>query len=1290
MQIHKNSFEGGLNSNIAKSLLPANKYFEANNVNIALNQNFFALENIKGTTEITVLPEGGYTVLAVFRNNYRIDGVSNVPCLTIITVSSFISILDEIRIWAFNTVTNEVYHLYSEYVDLEYKFTNPVFDAVNYPENGLDILYFTDNYFGLRKLICDIPDSNVSNFLTKQDLKLLQSGAIAPIATTVTTGNGSLLCGSYQIAYQFCNPVTNQFTKFSLFSNPCHIYSNSDNQVISGVGLVSNRGIYVTIRPFANELDYYTHVRLAVLENVYPNNAQPEYAQLSQLFLISDYESAGTLIDIPYLSNARVDTIPLSEILVDKMALHSVKTLAVKDNRLIGGNVTYKDLSYDNGDPVVGSGSVIKKDGGSSNDNYFTEENQATQFRGYFRDEVYRYAISYFDEDGNFSYPKVLDMSNITYNQIGGLYKDMKFPSRSQNIDGETFTLFSSGGGIQSLGLSLEDIDNHPTWAKGFVILRAERKKNIIFQTPLIPTEYNYAIGAVEEYPYKSQELSGTSTKEVEHSSAQPMGPFYSWLPRNYYHLKSFTLVRNGIASGAGTKNAKFIGEAYLKPNLGAACYPVIVYPPDFMYNQIPFILNQNYSLNTVDAALVKGKYSDFSVYGEGVSDPGMNIKTSMSATFYAVQDQQYYYNSSHNGAKPVIGGTRKIKAFEAFDNFGTPTVVGGLNVFNHDKFTTEGISWGQAGAVQKCGVFVLDEALTEVNISGSVPFAAGSQISRDDEYEFYTTDGTYVHTIEIANVVADLPDDRYGPYDTPHNFVSTGAIYLFDSVELAQVQAGNSLPVDVEVWGGDCYTVPHLFKITDTVYGTTNPNKYGTLVGGDSTNLETVQNWERAFNDDASNQAAVCVPVPFKNAAQFVQVVLESEYNPSVMDLEVVNVVTSEGSTSNKIPVYGITNFETSCRIPLTYRLNHNHKKENSDKIWSIKDPLLKDNTEMSARLIYSDQKIYQTSHSGFDVFRTLNIKDLAEVDGDITKLIVVGDDLYCIQERAVSYVNVGKGTVETADGLSLSIQSGDVISNIIPLDNTRGSAHLRTVLNTGHAAYFVDQFNRTINRVAGRQVQVLSEEEIASTLRTLLDEPIDQNKLFSLYDPVRKQVWFVNNSTVNSFCLLYDEARQLWVANYQFPAGTLTGGVYTNDNLWLTSKVGSPAAVNTMYTGERTILFGTTVTPNVKFAINPNMEFSKVFDDLLVTSSDRLNEVDLIVTRELSLGDQSVSGITLDVTSRGEGNFRAKVLRDSSGARLRGLVAEANLKWKSGDTTVASILPSVLTKYRISENRF
>ncbi len=1295
MKVHKNTFEGGLDTNTSKNLISPNKYIDAQNLNIAASNNFFALENIRGTTNVqNIVASANVTVLGVFTSNYKIGTTSDVPCLTIITATNG-GASSTYKIWVYATTTDTLYELYQETFDGTNYFTNDrTIDAVLYPEATIDILYFTDHFFEIRKLRCEIPVSYSANFLTSLDLKLLQHGANGIVSlSTILNGEGSLFCGSYQFAYQLVNPSTNQYTKFSLFTDPIQIYlksPDSNNNIRSGVGLQSDKQILLDITPSAEELAYYTHFRLAVIENIEPSGVDVEIARLTQLEEIADFLSGSIITSVIYSTNVRLESIQLSDIVVDKLAVDTIKTLAIRENRLVAGNVTYKDLSYNNGNPAISSGSVLKQSGFTTYDNMFSDAYLSSVYRGYFRDEVYRFAISYFDEDGNFSFPSVLDLSSVTHNQITGDFKDMKFPSRSQYIGATNYTLFKNSDGVQSLGLRLVGLNNHPTWAKGFVILRAKRLKRILFQTPVVPLNKIYAIGALEDYPITAVELSGTTTRTNTYDSAQPMGPFTTYTPRDYFRLNPVDIDLYSVSGGStGTNsNQKFTGEAYLNKQTDYSL--AMIFPPEFLYENKSFTFSPAYKLEPVDAALLRTKFTDFSDLSIGSATRGRNIKTSVSGTFHALRDSQYYYDSTHTGGKTSLSSAVGLNAYEEFSNLSTGSVVGGFNIFKYDKLETPTISWGSKAMVQKCGVVKLDSSKSEINSDGARTFVAGTQPVRPASatQDFYLTDDTFTQTIEIANITSDLGDSRYGVYSTPHDFIFTGTIVTFSELELATVEAGGSLPKTVDVWGGDCYVSPHLFKLTDTTYGVTNSEKFESA--GLSV-LDATRNWERAFSDIASGtDCALSIPVPYKNAAQYIQVILESEYNSGVIDNEVLNVVTTSGGLPVKMPVYGLNDSsESSCRIPLTYQLNHNHKKQNSDKIFSIKDPLLSDNLTFGSRFLYSDQKVYQTSINGFDIFRVLNFKDLEETYGDIHKLVIVGNDLYSLQERAVTYIGIGERTLETTDALTLAVQSGSFIGNIIVIDSNRGTQHLKSVFSTGNSAYFVDNRNQTVNRLAGRQIDIISEPSVASTFRTSLETALPEKDLITIFDPVLKQLWFVYNGSSNQFCYLFDEARNIWVGNYQFSASSLFGGGYINQKLYLIGKESSNIVVGEMYTGVRSSLFGNSTFPSIQVVANPDMEIGKVFEDLLIPSSDRLYSFDYVVNREGLLGDQASVNNSLNISSRGEGNFRAKVLRDNAGARLRGSYAKIKLYWEPG-TSTASYLPSILTKYRLSENRF
>ncbi len=109
MEVFKNSFDGGLDTNITQRLLPPNKYVDAANVNLAEDNEFYALENIKGTIEVkNIIDEPIINLLAVFPTKYKIGTTEGVNCLTIIAVTAG----NVYKIWAYAVESTNLYELY--------------------------------------------------------------------------------------------------------------------------------------------------------------------------------------------------------------------------------------------------------------------------------------------------------------------------------------------------------------------------------------------------------------------------------------------------------------------------------------------------------------------------------------------------------------------------------------------------------------------------------------------------------------------------------------------------------------------------------------------------------------------------------------------------------------------------------------------------------------------------------------------------------------------------------------------------------------------------------------------------------------------------------------------------------------------------------------------------------------------------------------------------------------------------------------------------------------------------
>jgi hypothetical protein len=1290
-RVTKNTWERGLNTDAATSkILPAFAT-DINNLETIGDGNFYNLTNIKGTTTVDEVSTTANTVvLGVFKNKYTISSVAT-ECLTIFTATPSGNFV----IYCYDTENVTLYTLFTEAIDDSnaYFTDDRVIDAIGYSENGVDYLYFTDNYHEPRSLRCDAPAT-----LSAADLSLQRRGANGKVNLSDVATGGSLLSGTYQFAYRMVDPTNKRFTKWSGLTNPIHVYDDDISTtpfttmpINAGIGLNTTYKIVIDVVPSSEETTDFTHFQVAVVENVYPLGAESIIDAQNTTFVASllPIELNSALTSYNYKSNTKVNTIPIEELVVDLAAIRQVKTLTVDQKRMFFGNIVYHEMAFDNGDPVITSGTTATVNSAKLSSNH---EN-TSRYIGYFRDEVYRFGIVYYDKYGNKSPVKVLDLNSVTGNTISGSLPDVHFPTTS---------LFS-GERISSLYLSLTGIKNHPSWAVKFEIVRAKRKKRILSQTPLIPMTYVEGIGSLDDYP----SLAVTSTDltvKPEYPNAQPMTSGKTYVPKNLLRPDLRAISKNKQANGTFGKPGSRIkaGEARYESaaknsgsNPSAYSTMYMIFPQGHMYNGEPFILSGSEKLEVTKYAKTRA-YAvewDDTTWTGGTPKSGEFVESKTSAVLYANKAGDYYTT--------LLPSTKSnISGYKTFDNLSPTDTLNNKSIMDYEALQTEGISLGYAPSIQKSVIIDVPELGSGWyrDVMGAVgatfpdgitmrpfsthdyPFSSDTLLKYEKDtalipltnylvnsYPTYTNTSNYVQAFQIVNIVNDLGDDRYGSVDTQHEFISTGAVYAFTGTEVA-----DNTEISINVWGGDCFVGAHTFKVLDGVHSITNVGKTKSTPLSDS--AANLVKWFNKifFNVDNDNYSAISMPIGIQSA-QFIRVILESEYNGEVMDKDILkNAGADAYSELLSLPD------KDSIKSPLSYNYNINLSKQNDEKVFFPLPSANFEATDFPSRIIYSDQKVYNTDERGFDVYRVLNTFDLEERHGDLTKLVVESDNMYAIQENGIVYLPTGQSQLEQTDAGILSVGTGDVIGRVRVVDNKRGGQHLRGIVEAGNTVFIPDNENKAVYALSGQQLKIISDMGVATTFRDKFSSAIAEKNLIGLWDAVRKEYWITDPSA--AWCHRFD--GEAWRGNYDFQSDSFCGGISTNQELFLIGKVANTISAYTMYTGDANQLFGETVTPSVKFIVNPEDEYAKTFDNMMFVASGDLATIDLLVERPDT--SQSVLGTIIDGNYI-EGNYRVKLPRDGSGARLRGLRLISTVKWDSSTTDVVS-LAGVFTKYRLS----
>lgn len=121
-------------------------------------------------------------------------------------------------------------------------------------------------------------------------------------------------------------------------------------------------------------------------------------------------------------------------------------------------------------------------------------------------------------------------------------------------------------------------------------------------------------------------------------------------------------------------------------------------------------------------------------------------------------------------------------------------------------------------------------------------------------------------------------------------------------------------------------------------------------------------------------------------------------------------------------------------------------------------------------------------------------------------------------------------------------------------------------------------------------------------------------------------------------------------------------------------------------MYSGDGYLnIFGTDEEAEFSMVVNPESTIAKTYDNIRISSSNRLKELAIQAYEENGVTQDTV--MSLDVVPRDNG-YEVPALRNQSGGRMRGRYFV--LTGTIDDTTNEVSISSVTSKYRLSNRIF
>ncbi len=1340
-EIFKNTFKGGIDKDTDVFNRNPNTYFDAFNVTLTpdvlaneIDSENSLLRNFRGTVPLDTIFSGsditsaggpnGTRILGLQRNIYKISGVKKEG------ITIFAALRGGLfKVLFYNILDDTIVTVYSENYSSVHDDLSPMVDSTTYSENGVDIIYFTDFFNEPRRIVCD---DSAGFPLSKVEIQLIRRGGESTITLTDVLTGGELPAGSYQFAVRLVNNIFNRYTKFTQLTNPIFV-SGDDNAYVG-----KTTGYKITLALDFNSITDYTHYQIVVVASL-DGSILPSTIGV----LVDPVTLSGTTMTHTHKSNTAVGVqLDINELTIDDAAIKTFKTIEVKHNRLIVGNIEYHELDYNHGsgDPAVGSATTYKKRADVTESvDFYKNDQLASLYVGYFRDEVYRFGITYFDEFGNFSRPKVLDLSSTTNNAAASGI-DFKFPTR------DDVAVLNTSDDVQVLGLDIKALVNHPTWAKGFTIVRAKRKKNILFQSPYVPGIVVEPPGAVGDYPI--QDRIDTEVAVALPEGAAVANQSGTIIPKNFFHTISKSIIRAKVA------NTDLIrGEVRYEVDTGETSGTQIDYgagtgylfAPEIMYDVTggrfgSYNRTLGNQMRTVDIAFLTNTVSDKTV-GLGANVAGDYGNMDIEGFFYAKSADSYYYK---DGVDPTDVTTvapptadRTIAEVIPLENLDVGSVLqapssGSTTTLVNDFASLQGTFTNDGIAPDNMRMYAvrLDSQRLVADKNDIAKYCAAATTGFQDSTEVATAashfsgilsafyvqhQNDFVHTIsgwvsassfvsavEIVNIEVGLDDDRYGNAEDIFEFISTGATHKFSSAELTTtggsgVEGGSAVPIDIEVWGGDCRVVPMSCKIGNSTYSITDVDKIAT--GTADAETVTTNKWDHWFETGATAGDDVMRTYPLEAVSQVLSVVLETEINVPMADPEGAMVIVSGFFAFQDNP-----DSSGAYRSPMTYSYHGGFSKQNDQKVFFPFSSFENNTTKFPARIAYSDVKVYQTDTEGFDRFRVLNIFDMDETYGGITKLALASDRMYSLQDDGVSYVPTSSNVIEQADASILEVRSNEIIDIPIYLDTLHGCQDLQTVQVSGDTIFYADRKNSEIFKLNSNKITNIGESGMRSwwkqTTRLTTDvDPVSigRRDFMSAYDLERDEYWIGRRFR---FLWVYNNKMGAWTSEFPQDSSTITmGGLNVLSRMLVCGfkdDVGEALSLHELYnedTSRGTGAYGfwyklPVFDSNIEFVVNPFPDIFKVYDNIVINSTDRLKDATLTTLRENSFDSTTPTQsalMSIDVDSL-EDTYRVKVIRATGGERMRGKYGKIVLNWDNVNKNRRTGIISAQTKYRPS----
>ena len=252
-----------------------------------------------------------------------------------------------------------------------------------------------------------------------------------------------------------------------------------------------------------------------------------------------------------------------------------------------------------------------------------------------------------------------------------------------------------------------------------------------------------------------------------------------------------------------------------------------------------------------------------------------------------------------------------------------------------------------------------------------------------------------------------------------------------------------------------------------------------------------------------------------------------------------------------------------------------------------------LKKIQEFDGRLISSKPKIPGEFIDSWTDFLSNESIDLDGKFGPINAVVNLNDEIFCLQDTAVSHIAINpRVQVSGDDGVGLELGTGGILHDYKYISTTNGCLNKWGVITSNKTFYFVDLINRGIMAFDGSSIVKLSDSnglhhELLNRINfsdIKNDNPVLGTGVSLGYNPVNDDVYFSFLQSSDEFTLGFNEKQGVFVSFYDYKPSW-----YINKGSVLISTDPSSNSLWKHFEGNANSFYGQTFKSSITLHIAP-----------------------------------------------------------------------------------------------------